>query len=75
MERLSYCESTHNPYAYNSAGPYHGLYQFDWMTWAGSPYGEYNIYNVWAQVNATAWYITRGEARRWPYCGRVAGFH
>ncbi|MFL6130455.1 MAG: ubiquitin-like domain-containing protein, partial [Mycobacteriales bacterium] len=68
---LAKCESGLNPDAYNPAGPYYGLYQFDQGTWTanggtGSPSGKsiaeqtrvaYNLYQV------------RGRAP-WPVCGR-----
>ena len=68
---LAKCESGLNPNAYNPAGPYYGLYQFDAGTWqsnggSGTPAGKsiaeqtrvaYNLYQV------------RG-ASPWPTCGR-----
>jgi uncharacterized protein YabE (DUF348 family) len=68
---LAKCESGLNPSAYNPAGPYYGLYQFDQGTWtanggAGSPSGK-SI----AEQTAVAWtlYQARG-ASPWPVCGR-----
>ena len=68
---LAKCESGLNPNAYNPAGPYYGLYQFDQQTWkanggAGSPSGK-SI----AEQTAVAWSFTRPEARApWPVCGK-----
>lgn len=68
---LAKCESGLNPSAYNPAGPYYGLYQFDQGTWtsnggAGSPSGK-SI----AEQTAVAYnlYQSRG-ASPWPVCGR-----
>jgi uncharacterized protein YabE (DUF348 family) len=68
---LAKCESGLNPSAYNPAGPYYGLYQFDQQTWtanggAGSPSGK-SI----AEQTAVAYtlYQARGAAP-WPVCGR-----
>ena len=68
---LAKCESGLNPNAYNPAGPYYGLYQFDQQTWtanggAGSPSGK-SI----AEQTAVAWtlYQARGAAP-WPVCGK-----
>jgi resuscitation-promoting factor RpfB len=68
---LAQCESGLNPNAYNPAGPYYGLYQFDQGTWtanggSGSPSGK-SI----AEQTAVAWtlYQARG-ASPWPVCGR-----
>jgi hypothetical protein len=78
LRRLSWCESDHNPNAYNAAGPYRGLGQFDADTWAGSPYAHLSPYDGWASAHAIAWYVVsgpsgKGEPRRWPVCGRIAG--
>ena len=57
---LAQCESGLNPNAYNPAGPYYGLYQFDVQTWqanggSGTPSGKsiaeqtrvaYNLYQA-----------------------------
>ena len=68
---LAKCESGLNASAYNPAGPYYGLYQFDQGTWtsnggAGSPSGK-SI----AEQTAVAYtlYQSRG-ASPWPVCGR-----
>jgi uncharacterized protein YabE (DUF348 family) len=68
---LAKCESGLDPSAYNPAGPYYGLYQFDQQTWtanggAGSPSGK-SI----AEQTAVAYtlYQARG-ASPWPVCGK-----
>ena len=68
---LAKCESGLNVSAYNPAGPYYGLYQFDQGTWtanggSGSPSGK-SI----AEQTAVAYtlYQARG-ASPWPVCGR-----
>jgi uncharacterized protein YabE (DUF348 family) len=68
---LAKCESGLNPSAYNPAGPYYGLYQFDQQTWtanggSGSPSGK-SI----AEQTAVAYslYQARG-ASPWPVCGK-----
>jgi Transglycosylase SLT domain len=62
---LAMCESTLNPNAYNPAG-YHGLFQFDFQTWAA--FGEGHIYDPEAQAQAAAELISAGETDRWPNC-------
>ena len=66
---LAWRESRFWPGAYNRAG-YHGLFQYDWPTWA---YGSrlagfegHSPYDAWAAAHTTALLIARGEGRRWP---------
>lgn len=66
---LAHRESTTNPYADN--GRYHGLFQFDYTTWALTPYSNQSIYNAEASAFAAAYLISRGDSDRWPpwrYC-------
>ena len=63
---IAECESTYNPNAYHPAG-YHGLFQFDFTTWAEFGYGS--IYDPVAQARTTARLIKAGESDRWPICG------
>jgi resuscitation-promoting factor RpfB len=68
---LAQCESGLNPNAYNPAGPYYGLYQFDQGTWtssggAGSPAGKSIAEQTRVAYNL---YQARG-ASPWPVCGR-----
>jgi uncharacterized protein YraI len=43
MLRVARCESGLDPSAVGGGGAYHGLYQFVPSTFAGTPYGEYDI--------------------------------
>lgn len=67
---LAMRESTNNPNAQN--GRYHGLFQFDYTTWALTPYSNQSIYNAEASAFAAAYLISRGQSDRWPpwrlYC-------
>ncbi|HVF53007.1 MAG TPA: transglycosylase family protein [Actinomycetota bacterium] len=64
---VAQCESTLNPLAYNSGGPgYHGLFQFDYMTWAEFGYGD--IYDPPAQARTAAELLALGHVSRWPNC-------
>jgi uncharacterized protein YabE (DUF348 family) len=68
---LAKCESGLDPNAYNPAGPYYGLYQFDVGTWqanggTGTPSGK----SIAEQTRvAYTLYQARGRAP-WPVCGR-----
>lgn len=61
---LARLESTMNPNAEN--GRYHGLFQFDYPTWALTPYSTQSIYDPEAASLAAAYLIARGESSRWP---------
>jgi resuscitation-promoting factor RpfB len=68
---LAKCESGLNPNAYNPAGPYYGLYQFDQGTWqsnggTGLPTGKSIAEQTRVAYNL---YQARGRAP-WPTCGR-----
>lgn len=68
---LAECESGLNPNAYNPAGPYYGLYQFDQGTWtsnggSGTPAGKSIAEQTRVAYNL---YQARG-ASPWPVCGR-----
>ena len=68
---LAKCESGLNPGAYNPAGPYYGLYQFDQGTWnsnggSGSPANASVAEQTRVAYNL---YQARG-ASPWPVCGR-----
>ncbi len=64
MLRVATCESGLNPYAYNPAGWY-GLFQFVPGTFAGTPYGAYDIYDPVANANAAAWMWSVGRRGEW----------
>src|SRR5829696_823910 len=68
---LAKCESGLDPNAYNPAGPYYGLYQFDVGTWqanggTGTPAGKSIAEQTRVAYNL---YLARGRAP-WPTCGR-----
>jgi resuscitation-promoting factor RpfB len=68
---LAKCESGLNPNAYNPAGPYYGLYQFDVGTWqsnggTGTPSGKSIAEQTRVAYNL---YQARGAAP-WPVCGK-----
>lgn len=68
---LARCESGLNPNAYNPAGPYYGLYQFNVGTWqsnggSGTPSGKSIAEQTRVAYNL---YQARG-ASPWPTCGR-----
>lgn len=68
---LAQCESGLNPNAYNPAGPYYGLYQFDQQTWqanggTGTPSGKSIAEQTRVAYNL---YQARGSAP-WPVCGK-----
>ena len=68
---LAQCESGLNPNAYNPAGPYYGLYQFDVQTWqanggSGTPSGKSIAEQTRVAYNL---YQARGRAP-WPVCGK-----
>ena len=64
MLRVATCESGLNPYAYNPAGWY-GLFQFVPSTFAGTPYGAYDIFDPVANANAAAWMWSVGRRGEW----------
>jgi hypothetical protein len=65
MLRVARCESGLDPYAVGGGGAYHGLYQFVPSTFAGTPYGEYDIYDAWANANAAGWMWAEGRKGDW----------
>lgn len=65
MLRVARCESSLNPQAVGGGGAYHGLYQFVPSTFANTPYGEYDIYDPWANANAAAWKWSEGGKGEW----------
>ena len=65
MLRVARCESGLNPNAVGGGGAYHGLYQFVPSTFAGTPYGQYDIYDPWANANAAAWSWSEGGKGSW----------
>jgi uncharacterized protein YraI len=65
MLRVARCESSLDPNAVGGGGAYHGLFQFVPSTFAGTPYGEYDIYDPWANANAAAWMWSEGQKSSW----------
>lgn len=63
--RVARCESGYNPRAYNPAGPYYGVFQFLMSTFRATPYGNGDIYDPVANVNAAAWKYAQGGAGAW----------
>ena len=65
MVRVARCESGLNPNAVDPAGLYFGLFQFVPSTFAGTPYGGYDIFDPWANANAAAWMWSEGRRNEW----------
>ena len=65
MLRVARCESSLNPNAVGGGGAYHGLFQFVPSTFAGTPYGQYDIYDPWANANAAGWMWSEGRKSEW----------
>jgi hypothetical protein len=65
MLRVARCESGLDPYAVGGGGAYHGLFQFVPVTFSGTPYGEYDIYDAWANANAAGWMWAEGRKSDW----------
>jgi hypothetical protein len=65
MLRVARCESGLNPSAVGGGGTYHGLFQFVPSTFSGTPYGEYDIYDPWANANAAGWIWAEGKKSSW----------
>jgi soluble lytic murein transglycosylase-like protein len=62
--RVAACESGYNPNAYNPDGA-SGVFQFMPGTFRGTPYGNQNIFDASANVNAAAWYFQRYGGAAW----------
>lgn len=65
MLRVARCESGLNPSAVGGGGAYHGLFQFVPSTFAKTPYGQYDIYDPWANANAASWMWSEGGKSAW----------
>jgi hypothetical protein len=65
MLRVARCESGLDPHAVGGGGSYYGLYQFVPTTFAGTPYGDYDIYDAWANANAASWMWSEGHKGEW----------
>jgi soluble lytic murein transglycosylase-like protein len=62
--RVAACESGYNPNAQNASGA-SGVFQFMPGTWKGTPYGNQNIFDASANVNAAAWYYQKNGGGAW----------
>ena len=62
--RVAACESGYNPNAYNPDGA-SGVFQFMPGTFRGTPYGNQNIFDASANVNAAAWYFQQHGGGAW----------
>jgi hypothetical protein len=65
MLRVARCESGLNPSAVGGGGAYYGLFQFVPSTFAGTPYGQYDISDPWANANAAGWMWSQGKKSNW----------
>ncbi len=65
MLRVARCESGLDPNAVGGGGAYYGLYQFVPSTFAGTPYGQYDIHDPWANANAAGWMWSEGHKGDW----------
>jgi hypothetical protein len=65
MLRVARCESGLDPHAIGGGGAYHGLFQFVPSTFAGTPYGDHDIYDPWANANAAGWLWAEGQKSSW----------
>ena len=65
MLRVARCESGLNPYAVDPSGSYYGLFQFVPSTFAGTPYGDGDIFDPAANAGAAAWMWEQGRKHEW----------
>jgi soluble lytic murein transglycosylase-like protein len=65
MIRVGRCESNLDPRATNLAGPYFGLFQFLRSTFAGTPFGDQDIFDPSANARAAAWMWQQGRRNEW----------
>jgi soluble lytic murein transglycosylase-like protein len=67
--RVAWCESRHNPGAYNPASGASGLFQFIPSTWATNSaragYAGASAFDPVASANVAAWMFARGYANQW----------
>ena len=70
LEAIAACESGGNPQAYNSAGPFYGLYQFMESTWhAVGGVGLPTQASASEQTYRAQILYNRSGAGQWPVCG------
>ncbi len=72
MFRVMMCESGGDPYALSPSEKYHGLFQYDDLTWSVSGWGDWDIFDPYAQINAAAkaW---PSRYTKWPNTSRICG--
>lgn len=72
MYRVMMCESGGDPYALSTHGKYKGLFQYDNRTWSVSGWGDKDIFDPYAQINAAAkaW---DSRYTKWPVTSRICG--
>lgn len=72
MYRVMMCESGGSPYALSAHGKYKGLFQYDNRTWSASGWGDHDIFDPYAQINAAAkaW---ASRYTKWPVTSRICG--
>ncbi|MDO8513707.1 MAG: G5 domain-containing protein [bacterium] len=72
MYRVMMCESGGYPYAQTTHGKYRGLFQYDNRTWSASGWGDHDIFDPYAQINAAAkaW---ASRYTKWPNTSRICG--
>ena len=77
MTEVIRCESGGRQSAYNSVGPYIGIFQFLTSTFNANAarigIAGANVYNGEHQVQTAAWMFSKGQAWQWPSCSRKAG--
>jgi hypothetical protein len=69
MIRTAECESGLNPSAYNSSGPYYGLFQFLMSTFHA--HGGTNIWDPVQQSDIAASMFASGDSSAWPVCSHA----
>lgn len=62
--RKARCESGFNRFARNPSGAA-GLFQFLPSTWRSTPYGDFSIYDPFAQALAAGWMHAHGRGGEW----------
>ena len=70
LESIAACESGGDPTAVSADGTYHGLYQFDYGTWAsvgGS--GDPGAASAAEQTYRAALLYSQSGSSPWPICG------
>ena len=65
--RVAFCESRHDPWAYNRWSGASGLFQFLPQTWAVTPQGRAGLspFDPYANAAAAAWLFHHGGPGHW----------